>query len=141
MLSSMETSIEGVLHQFAETTRAYSVAMKEMTEKEELQFLNEIHELLAYCQAAKDVLKSRDQKQLDFEGLSVYLNQSMNLKDYIQYPSKKLTHGVNGLYITDYVTNKFKEVSGVNMVKARREKLAKLDRKINEVHMHNVCAC
>ena len=27
--------------------------MKDMTEVEEIQFLNEIHELLAYCHAAK----------------------------------------------------------------------------------------
>lgn len=112
--------------------------MKEMTENEELQFLNEIHELVAYCQAAKDVLKSRDQKQLDFEALTVYLNQTLSLKEHTQHPGKKLNDGVSGLYITDYVTDKLKEVSGVNMVKARRDKLAKLERRVAEVNMHTM---
>lgn len=52
-LSSLESNITNSLHQFAETSKAYSKAMKEMTEKEEMQFLNEIHALLAYCTAAK----------------------------------------------------------------------------------------
>lgn len=52
-LSALETSIRNSLHQFAETCKAYSKVMKEMSEKEELLFLNEIHELIAYCHAAK----------------------------------------------------------------------------------------
>lgn len=52
-LSSLESNITNSLHQFAETSKAYSKAMQEMTEKEEMQFLNEIHALLAYCSAAK----------------------------------------------------------------------------------------
>lgn len=52
-LSALETNITNSLYQFAETSKAYSKAMKDMTEVEEVQFLNEIHELLAYCHAAK----------------------------------------------------------------------------------------
>lgn len=52
-LSALETNIKRTLHQFAETCKAYSKVMSEMCEKEELLFLNEIHELLAYCYAAK----------------------------------------------------------------------------------------
>lgn len=115
--------------------------MKEMTEIEELQFLNEIHELLAYCYAAKDVLRARDQKQLDFEELSVYLNQTMQLKDHTQHPGKKLNDRVSGLYITDYVTDKIKEVRGVNTEKIRRDKLIKLEKRIHEVRKRFVYAC
>lgn len=139
-LSSLETNITSSLYQFAETTKAYSKAMKEMTEIEEMQFLNEIHELLAYCYAAKDVLRARDQKQLDFEELSVYLNQTMQLKERTQHPGKKFndTSRVSGLYITDYVTDKIKEVRGVNTEKIRRDKLVKLERRIKEVN-YNIC--
>lgn len=52
-LSALETNITNSLYQFAETSKAYSKAMKDMSEVEEIQFLNEIHELLAYCHAAK----------------------------------------------------------------------------------------
>lgn len=52
-LSVLESNITNSLFQFSESCKAYSKAMKEMTDIEEIQFLNEIHELLAYCNAAK----------------------------------------------------------------------------------------
>ncbi|KAL0137534.1 hypothetical protein V8B55DRAFT_1529229 [Mucor lusitanicus] len=135
-LSALETNITNSLYQFAETSKAYSKAMKDMTEVEEVQFLNEIHELLAYCHAAKDVLKARDQKQLDFEELSVYLHQTVQLRDRTQYPGRKYNDrgmAAGGLYISDYVTDKLNEVRGVNMERARREKLSKLEMRVKEL--------
>ncbi|KAI8887122.1 hypothetical protein K501DRAFT_212500 [Backusella circina FSU 941] len=129
-LSALETNITNSLHQFAETAKAYSKAMREMTEREEMQFLNEIHELLAYCHAAKDVLKARDQKQLDFEGLSDYLHQTEQEKERTLYPNRKFN---NNVHIADYVTDKINEVRGVNMEHARREKLNRLDKKLKEL--------
>ncbi|GAN06436.1 lipid binding protein [Mucor ambiguus] len=153
-LSALETNITNSLYQFAETSKAYSKAMKDMTEVEEVQFLNEIHELLAYCHAAKvrynwvgiasavltlceqDVLKARDQKQLDFEELSVYLHQTVQLRDRTQHPGRKYNDrgmAAGGLYISDYVTDKLNEVRGVNMERARREKLSKLELRVKEL--------
>ncbi|KAK4512097.1 uncharacterized protein ATC70_013340 [Mucor velutinosus] len=135
-LSALETNITNSLYRFAETSKAYSKAMKDMTEVEEVQFLNEIHELLAYCHAAKDVLKARDQKQLDFEELSVYLHQTVQLRDRTQYPGRKYNDrgmAAGGLYISDYVTDKLNEVRGVNMERARREKLSKLELRVKEL--------
>lgn len=165
-LSALETNITNSLYQFAETSKAYSKAMKDMTEVEEVQFLNEIHELLAYCHAAKvkldwmhliiavltffiiimkkDVLKARDQKQLDFEELSVYLHQTVQLRDRTQYPGRKYNDrgmAAGGLYISDYVTDKLNEVRGVNMERARREKLSKLELRVKEVNAHRDMPC
>ncbi|RCH98084.1 intercellular trafficking and secretion [Rhizopus azygosporus] len=127
-LSALETSIRNSLHQFAETCKAYSKVMKEMSEKEELLFLNEIHELIAYCHAAKDVLKARDQKQLDFEELSRYLDQAVLEKERTLHP--RFSDRGN---ITEYVADKINEVRGISMQQAKREKLARLERKIDEL--------
>ncbi|EIE77394.1 hypothetical protein RO3G_02098 [Rhizopus delemar RA 99-880] len=127
-LSALETNIKRTLHQFAETCKAYSKVMSEMSEKEELLFLNEIHELLAYCYAAKDVLKARDQKQLDFEELSRYLDQAALEKERILHP--KFNDRAN---IAEYVTDKINEVRGISMQQARREKLSRLETKIKEL--------
>ncbi|KAI8366445.1 hypothetical protein EDC96DRAFT_442744, partial [Choanephora cucurbitarum] len=135
-LSSLESNITNSLCRFADVSRAYAKAMKEMSEKEELQFLNEIHELLAYCHAAKEVLKARDQKQLDFEALSMYLQQTEILLERTQYPGRKFNDrgvGIGGIYISDYVTDKLNEVRGVNMQKARQEKLKRLEQRIKEL--------
>ncbi|CEG75594.1 hypothetical protein RMATCC62417_10609 [Rhizopus microsporus] len=129
-LSALETNIRNSLHQFAETCKAYSKVMKEMSEKEELLFLNEIHELIAYCHAAKDVLKARDQKQLDFEELSRYLDQAVLEKERTLHP--RFSDRGN---ITEYVADKINEVRGISMQQAKREKLARLERKIDEVFL------
>ncbi|KAI8390057.1 hypothetical protein BD560DRAFT_379787 [Blakeslea trispora] len=135
-LSSLESNIAHSLCRFADISRAYGKAMKEMAEKEELQFLNEIHELLAYCHAAKEVLKARDQKQLDFEALSMYLQQTEILLERTQYPGRKFNDrgvGIGGIYISDYVTDKLNEVRGMNMEKARQDKLKRLEHRIKEL--------
>ncbi|KAI7898952.1 uncharacterized protein BX663DRAFT_479036 [Cokeromyces recurvatus] len=129
-LSKLETDATSLLYQFAETTKAYSSVMKEMTNIEEIQFLNEIHGLILYCHSAKVILKERDQKQIDFEGLSVHLQQTLCLRDRIQYPERK--YNERGLNITEYITDKFDEIrEGANI--AKRNKLNKLERRINEL--------
>ncbi|KAI8091644.1 hypothetical protein BDF21DRAFT_145907 [Thamnidium elegans] len=114
-LSALESNITNSLHQFAETCKAYSDAMKEMTNIEEIQFLNEIHELLAYCNAAKDVLRARDQKQLDFEELSGYLHQAIQERERTLHPDK------------------YNDFRGISVETARREKLSKLQARITEL--------
>lgn len=73
---------------------------------------------------------------MDFEELSVYLNQTIQLRDRTQFPGRKYNdRGVaaGSMYITDYVTDKLNEVRGVNMERARRDKLSKLERRVKEV--------
>ncbi|GAA5803919.1 hypothetical protein HPULCUR_009404 [Helicostylum pulchrum] len=131
-LSALESNITNSLHQFAETCKAYSSAMKEMTSIEEIQFLNEIHELLAYCNAAKDVLRARDQKQLDFEELSGYLHQAIQERERTLHPGRSYNRN-GGLNITDYVTDKYNDFRGISVETAKREKLSKLQARITEL--------
>jgi sorting nexin-4 len=76
----------------------------------------------------KDVLKARDQKQLDFEELSRYLDQAVLEKERTLHP--RFSDRGN---ITEYVADKINEVRGISMQQAKREKLARLERKIDEV--------
>lgn len=90
------------------------------------------------------MLKARDQKQLDFEELSVYLHQTVQLRDRTQYPGRKYNDrgmATGGLYISDYVTDKLNEVRGVNMERARREKLSKLELRVKEVNRQRHMSC
>ncbi|KAI8975645.1 lipid binding protein [Mycotypha africana] len=137
-LSALEQSITKPLHQFAETAKAFANVMKDMIEKEDAQFLNELHALLSYCHAAKDTLRARDQKQLDREGLNYYLQQSYQLRDRLHSGSNNRKYndikgGMSGMIITDYVTDKLNEVRGVDKQRARREKLARLDDRVKRL--------
>jgi sorting nexin-4 len=70
---------------------------------------------------------------LDFEELSVYLHQTVQLRDKAQFPGRKYNVTAGTMYITDYMTDKLNEVRGVNMERARRDKLSKLEKRVKEV--------
>lgn len=73
---------------------------------------------------------------MDFEELSVYLHQTEQLRDRTHFRGRKYNNpGVTtgSMYITDYVADKLNEVRGVNMERARRDKLSKLERRVKEV--------
>ncbi|KAI9004810.1 hypothetical protein CLU79DRAFT_782663 [Phycomyces nitens] len=82
-LSMLEKDAAQPLQKFAKSMEDYSIAMAGMNNKEELLFLNDVHELLAYCNAAKEVLHERDQKQVDFEELSNYLQRAIQERERI----------------------------------------------------------
>ncbi|KAI9489566.1 hypothetical protein BDB00DRAFT_770373 [Zychaea mexicana] len=126
-LSTLETSISKQLRGFADTTKAYEKAMNEMIHDEDLLFLNDVHELLAYCHAAKATLRARDQKQVDFEELSAYLHRTIQECERTKYPGRNTDGGLN---ISEIVTDKINEVRGIDMQRSRREKLARLERKL-----------
>ncbi|GAB5586090.1 intercellular trafficking and secretion [Umbelopsis nana] len=131
-LSNLETGISSQLGQFAETSRKFSGTIKEMCDKEDLMFLNEVHEYLAYCQSAKATLRARDQKQVDFEELSNYLQDTIAERERTMYPGRKLGDRPS-VNITAFLADKVKEVRGVDMVQAKQEKLERLEHRITEL--------
>ena len=76
-------------------------------------------------------MRARDQKQLDFEELSAYLHRTIQERERTMHPGRHLDGGIN---ISELVTDKINEVRGIDMERARREKLGRLERKINEVY-------
>ncbi|KAJ8655823.1 hypothetical protein O0I10_008487 [Lichtheimia ornata] len=112
-ISAMESSIDMPLRQFAETTETYSKYLKDMTNTEDILFLNDLHELLAYCQAVKDVLQRRDESQIDFEELSVYLQRTLAEREKHPEKSAELEPKIKELEAevakTSDITNEFSE--------------------------------
>ncbi|KAL0079958.1 hypothetical protein J3Q64DRAFT_1751999 [Phycomyces blakesleeanus] len=129
--SVRESEIASPLQKFSDTTREYSMLIKTMATQEDVLFLNEIHELLAYCHSAKAALRARDQKQVEFEALSGYLQQAVQERERTLYPTRYSSG--SSLNITDFFTEKLNEVRGIDVQRARREKLEKLDHKIKEL--------
>ncbi|ORY91850.1 hypothetical protein BCR43DRAFT_462823 [Syncephalastrum racemosum] len=80
-ISTLELDIDMPLRQFAETAESYSGSMRDMADRQSILFMNELHELLAYCEAVKQVLRKRDDSQIDFEELSVYLQRGIHERD------------------------------------------------------------
>ncbi|KAI8380192.1 hypothetical protein BD560DRAFT_453284 [Blakeslea trispora] len=128
-LSGLEATIDQPLRQFAEATESYVDAYKEMRKQEDLMFLNDIHELLNYCEATKEQLTERDQKQVQFEDVSTALQSIVLERERILYPGKNLGHGIQHTgAITEFMTDKM-----MDQGRAKSERVLRLESKIKEV--------
>lgn len=87
--------------------------------------MNDIHELLNYCNATKGKLQERDQKQVEFEELSNTLQTIMIEKDRILHPYKQ--HG-GGANIAELMTDKMNDHQ-----RAKNERVFRLESKIKEL--------
>ncbi|CAG8481128.1 4764_t:CDS:10 [Acaulospora morrowiae] len=126
-LGQLETGITVPLEQFGDTASKFSDLWKQMTDREEQGYLNQIRDHLTYCHCVKNVLKLRDQKQVDFEELSEYLQNSLNERENLFNTGKSSTG------ISSFLREKVDNIKGVDQEQAKRERLQKLDAKIAEL--------
>ncbi|KAI8080173.1 uncharacterized protein B0P05DRAFT_579104 [Gilbertella persicaria] len=127
-LSALETNVDQPLRQFAEATESYVEGLKQMREQEDLMFLNDVHELLNYCNATKEQLLERDQKQVQFEDLSTALQSIVLERERVLYPGKNLGHGPHHSgTITEFMTDKMMDNG-----RARHERLQEEVAKAND---------
>ncbi|KAJ3059315.1 intercellular trafficking and secretion, partial [Quaeritorhiza haematococci] len=125
-LGVMETQITTPLTDLGNTVRNVCSVMKEKTQHEEQDYLNSIREYISYCQSVKDVLKLRDQKQVDFEELSSYLQTHMAEQERTMNPT------LHKATFTSFLKDKMQELRGEDKEKARISKLGRLQDKITE---------
>lgn len=86
------------------------------------------------------MLRARDQKQVDFEELSAYLHRTIQEKERLRHPGRNIGGG-GGLNISEFVTDRLNEVRGVDMQRARLEKIARLERRVKEVKKKAIHCC
>ncbi|KAJ3196337.1 intercellular trafficking and secretion [Irineochytrium annulatum] len=125
-LGMMETQITGPLTDFSNIVRNVCSVLHDKIYSEDLEYLSSIREYIGYCQSVKAFLRSRDQKQVDFEELSTYLQNHVAERDRTMNPQR----GGGGL--ASFLNSKMQELKGVDQEKARQQKLIKLASKINE---------
>ena len=123
-LSDIDTHYKFMLDPFSVGLDQYSKYLKNMsTENNKWQI--EVNDYMAYYHAVKDVLKLRDQKQLDFEELSEYLQSTVEERE------KTIRDKEGG--VASYITGKLNEVRGANTDKIKREKVLRLDERVREL--------
>jgi len=93
-----------------------------------------VHSLLAYSQSVRDVLRLRDQKQVDLEDLSGRLSKLVIERDRLS----SLTRGRPGTApqgLTAYLRDRVDALRGADDDQARYDKMRKLDVKIKTVRI------
>lgn len=152
-LGFLETGITDQLNHFSNTLLEYSSMLRHVvgdlkkfcgtitglrdlpqTRNGTDPFLTHIHSLLLYSHTNRAIIKLRDQKQMDFEGLSVYLSNATNERDRLSAVISGHA-GSTGLGIGSYLREKVDALRGADDDRTRVERMRKLDAKIKEVRL------
>jgi hypothetical protein len=94
-------------------------------------FLIAAHNLLAHASAHRNVIKLRDQKQLDFEELSAYLSAIVSERDRLA--ALQTGHSGAPVGLSTYLRDQVDKLRGTDDIHTRRERMRKMDIKIKEV--------
>jgi len=126
-LSNLEIGNQEQLIEFATLSRHFSNELRRMSFEEEKGFVGYIHDHIGYCSAIKEVLKTRDSKQIEFESLTNYLNQQLEEKEKLQNPSRANSS------LGGFLRNKMDELKGSDPEQQRLVRLAKVEAKVAEL--------
>ncbi|KAI9835172.1 MAG: intercellular trafficking and secretion [Sarea resinae] len=128
-LINLEPNVEPAIHSFATSVEASSSGLRGLKEHTDQNYLGSLRDMEAYIVALKALLKTREQKQLDFEALTDYLNKAASDRDILasSHGSSSLT-GPGG-----FLRSKIEDVRGVDHEQSRRERVRKLELQIDKL--------
>ncbi|TVY44589.1 Sorting nexin, partial [Lachnellula occidentalis] len=126
-LNTLEPGVEQSVHAFAASVQDTSAGMKTLRDHTDQDYLGSLRDMQAYSTAVKNLLKAREQKQLDFEQLTEYLTKSTSDRDILATPGASTT-GTAG-----FIRSKIEDVRGVDHEQSRRERLRKLEMRIEDL--------
>jgi sorting nexin-4 len=127
-LQQLEPGVAGSLTNFAASLHESSESWTDLRNHTDRDYLTSLRDMEAYIGALKALLKAREQKQLDFEGLSDYLAKAAADRD-----SLASHHGSSGFGVGGLLRSKMEEVRGVDQEHARRERGRKLEVEIERL--------
>lgn len=111
------------LKNFNEGITQLSFGVRDLSKYIDYEYIVDLKDLEHYIDSMGQLIKLKDQKQIDYEELSEYLTKSINEKN-------NLISGYGG---SNFFTNKLEELAGINQEAARREKIDKLETKISSL--------
>ncbi|KAI8611893.1 hypothetical protein BC830DRAFT_1139217 [Chytriomyces sp. MP71] len=126
-LGLMETQVTSPLTDFGNILRNLCTLMRERINHEDFVYLTNVQEYIGHCMSAKETLKTRDQKQTDYEELGVYLTNHISDRDKALNPQR------GGGGIASFLSSKMQELQGVDTERARQQRIVKLTGKIGEL--------
>lgn len=135
-LITLEPGVEAAVHAFAASVEDTSAGLKKLKEHTDQDYLTSLRDMVAYSGALKNLLKAREQKQLDYEQLTEYLNRSTADRDMLAsghgYTSGPFGSGaLSGA--GGFIRSKIEDVRGVDHEQARRDRQRKLELRIDEL--------
>ncbi|KAF1819446.1 uncharacterized protein K489DRAFT_383668 [Dissoconium aciculare CBS 342.82] len=127
-LAQLEPSVQNDLNKFSTGVQATSEGWRALHDHTDRDYLTSLKDMESYISAVKSLLKTREQKQLDFEGLTDYLSKAHQERDTLAS-----THSASGLGASGFIRAKLEDVRGVDHEQARRERVRKLEVSISRL--------
>lgn len=99
-----------------------SYGLSDLNKFLDYEYLVDLKDMEHYIESMRQLIKLKDQKQIDYEQLNEYLSESIKERD-------NLISGYGG----NFITNKLEELAGINQETTRRDKINKLEVKITSL--------
>ena len=124
LVSGEDNNLAKNLKTFQEGVVQQSYFINDLNKYMDYDYLVDLKDLEHYIESMRQLIRLKDQKQLDYEELNEYLTKSIKEKD-------DLIAGYGG---SNFFTNKLEELAGINQEASRRDKIAKLENRITSLH-------
>lgn len=125
-LINLEPGVEAAVHAFAASIQDSAAHLHRLHDVTDQDYLTSLRDMQAYSLSLRHLLKAREQKQLDHEQLTEYLNKSTLERDTLNSQSAAPS-------TTSFLRSKMEDVRGVDHEQARRERARKLELRVEEL--------
>ena len=132
-LVPLEPAIEAPIQTFAGCVEETSRGFKALKEHTDQNYVGSLCDMEAYLSSIKTLLKTREQKQLDFEGLTEYLQKAASDRDLLA-SANPYSSASSNLNPATFIRNKVEDIRGVDHETAKQDRLRKLELKIQELN-------
>lgn len=123
ILSSLENDYLPQLSEYGSVLISSFHLQRERSISEDFDYVSNLREYISYCEAVKNLIKIKEQKQIDMEQLQNYLSSTIN--DQERTLSGRGSPGIAG-----FIKDKYNDLTSSNHEEMRKEKLNKLTSKI-----------
>lgn len=128
-IEDLEPNLRAYIKIFATAVEETAGGVRDLKEHSEQNYLTSLKDMDAYILALRQLLKLREQKQLDFEALTDYLQKAAFDRDHLASQSAYSS----GLGASGFFRNKMEDMRGVDHEQSRKERVRKLELRIDEL--------
>jgi sorting nexin-4 len=133
-LVPLEPGVEAPLQMFASCVEETSRGLKQLKDHTDQNYLGSLRDMESYIVSVKSLLKTREQKQLDFEGLTEYLQKASLERDTLASNNPYASSMASNLNPATFIKNKMEDMRGIDHETAKQDRLRKLELKIQELN-------
>lgn len=131
-LVALEPAIEVPLQTFAASVEETSRGLKTLRDHTDQNYLGSLRDMQSYITSVQSLLKARDQKQVDFEALTEYLQKAAAERDQLA-SSNPYSSPTSNLNPAAFIRNKMEDMRGVDHETAKQDRKRKLELRIQEL--------